>query len=86
MKFGYPMIHELCDGLLAFMEKHKFEHLADFKGHSVKYFTTHADLVIRQREARAAAKAAHEAKKMIQADDQWSGDKFVEQSDALARG
>ena len=86
MKFGYPMIHELCDGLLAFMEKHKFEQLADFKGHSVKYFTTHADLVIRQREARAAAKAKHDAKKMIQADDQWSGDKFVEQSDALARG
>jgi hypothetical protein len=43
-------------------------------------------LVVRQRDARAAAKAAHEAKKMIQADDQWSGDRFVEQSDALARG
>ena len=68
------------------MEKHKFETLADFNGHSVQYFTTHVDLVKRQAEARAAAKAKHDAKKMIRADDQWSGDEFVEQSDALARG
>ena len=38
--------------LLAFMEKHKFEKLSDFKGHSVQYFTTHADLVARQAQAR----------------------------------
>jgi dihydropyrimidine dehydrogenase (NADP+)/dihydropyrimidine dehydrogenase (NAD+) subunit PreA len=86
MKFGYPMIKDLCAELLAFMEKHKFERIEDFKGHSVQYFTTHFDLVKRQGEARAAAKAAHDAKKMIRADDQWSGDQFVEQSDALARG
>jgi hypothetical protein len=41
--------------------------------------------VKRQREAREAAKAKHDAR-MIQADDQWSGETFVEQSDALARG
>jgi hypothetical protein len=52
----------------------------------VQYFTTHFDLVKRQREVREAAKAKHDAKRMIQADDQWSGDEFVEQSDALARG
>jgi hypothetical protein len=68
------------------MDKHKFERLEDFRGHSVQYFTTHFDLVKRQKESRAAAKARHDAKKMIQADDQWSGDQFVEQSDALARG
>jgi dihydroorotate dehydrogenase subfamily 1 len=86
MKHGYAMVHKMCDDLLQFMEKHKFETLDDFKGHSVQYFTTHFDLVKRQAEARAAAKAKHDAKGMIRADDQWSGDKFVEQTDALARG
>jgi dihydroorotate dehydrogenase subfamily 1 len=86
MKHGYGLIHSLCEDLLKIMEKHKFETLEDFKGHSVQFFTTHADLVKRQAEARAAAKAKHEAKGMIRADDQWSGDKFVEQTDALARG
>jgi hypothetical protein len=86
MKHGYGLIHPLRDGLLKFMDTHKFERLEDFRGHSVQYFTTHFDLVKRQREAREAAKAKHDAKRMIQADDQWSGDKFVEQSDALARG
>ena len=86
MKFGYAMVKEMCDGLLAFMEKHKFQSLDDFRGHSVQYFTTHYDLVARQAAARAAKKAEHDAKKMIQADDQWSGDDFVDQSDALARG
>jgi dihydroorotate dehydrogenase subfamily 1 len=86
MKHGYAMVRKMCDDLLQFMEKHKFETLEDFKGHSVQFFTTHADLVKRQGEARAAAKAKHDAKGMIRADDQWSGDKFVEQTDALARG
>jgi dihydropyrimidine dehydrogenase (NADP+)/dihydropyrimidine dehydrogenase (NAD+) subunit PreA len=86
MKHGYGLIHPLCDRLLAFMESHKFERPEDFRGHSVQYFTTHHDLVERQREARTAAKARHAAAAMIQADDQWSGDRFVQQSDALARG
>lgn len=85
MKFGYRIVKDMCDELLAFMEQHKFETLDDFKGHSVQYFTTHFDLVKRQADARAAAKAER-GKKMIQADDQWSGDEFVQQSDALARG
>lgn len=90
MKFGYRIVGEMCEQLLAFMEKHKFETLDDFKGHSLQYFTTHFDLVARQAQARADAKAAASAKegaqKMIQGDDQWSGDDFVDQSDALARG
>lgn len=85
MKFGYRIVADMCEQLLAFMEKHKFETLDDFRGHTLPYFTTHADLVLRQAQARAAAKAEHD-KKMIQADDQWSGDDFVDQSDALARG
>ncbi len=84
MKFGYGMVKPLCEGLLAFMEKHKFETLGDFKGHSLDYFTTHADLVKKQQERKAAQKAA-ESEKVVKADGEWSGDKFVEQSDALSR-
>src|SRR4051794_22941657 len=58
MKFGYGHIKPLCEQLLAFMEKHKFETLSDFKGKSLDYFTTHADLVRRQAERKAAQKAA----------------------------
>jgi dihydropyrimidine dehydrogenase (NADP+)/dihydropyrimidine dehydrogenase (NAD+) subunit PreA len=68
------------------MEQHKFERLEDFKGHSLQYFTTHADLVKRQANARAAKKAEHERKQMIKSDAEWQGEDFVEQSDALARG
>jgi dihydroorotate dehydrogenase subfamily 1 len=85
MKFGYPIIKQMNKQLLAFMEKHNFERLEDFKGHSLQFFTTHADLVKRQAEARAAKKAEH-AKKMIKSDAEWAGDDFVKQTDALARG
>ena len=85
MKFGYECVKPMCDELLAFMEKHKFETLADFKGHSLEYFTTHADSCRRQAERKAAQKAAADAaKKMVAADGEWSGDEFVKQSDALA--
>jgi dihydroorotate dehydrogenase subfamily 1 len=85
MKFGYPIVKEMQEQLLAFMEKHKFDTLADFKGHSVQYFTTHADLVKRQAAAREAKKAEH-AKKVIKSDAEWAGDDFVKQTEALARG
>jgi dihydropyrimidine dehydrogenase (NADP+)/dihydropyrimidine dehydrogenase (NAD+) subunit PreA len=74
----------MCDQLLAFMEKHKFETLADFKGKSLDYFTTHADLVKRQADRKAAQKAATAAK-TVKSDGEWSGDDFVKQSQALAR-
>ena len=86
MKMGYGCVKPMQEGLLAFMEKHKFETLDDFRGHALEFFTTHADLVKRQAEARAAKKAAHEKEKMITADTEWDGDDFVDQSDALARG
>jgi dihydropyrimidine dehydrogenase (NADP+)/dihydropyrimidine dehydrogenase (NAD+) subunit PreA len=84
MKFGYECVKPMCDELLAFMEKHKFETIADFKGKSLDYFTTHADLVRRQAERKAAQKAAA-PKKVVQADGEWSGEEFVKQSDALSR-
>ncbi|MBI3850618.1 MAG: NAD-dependent dihydropyrimidine dehydrogenase subunit PreA [Verrucomicrobia bacterium] len=84
MKFGYECVKPMCDELLAFMAKHKFETLADFKGKSLDYFTTHADLVKRQAERKAAQKAAAAAK-VVKSDGEWSGDDFVKQSAALAR-
>jgi len=86
MKMGYRCVQSMCDELLEFMDKHNFETLDDFRGHSLQFFTTHADLVQRQAAARAAKKVEHERKKMIVADAEWNGDDFVEQSDALARG
>ncbi len=83
MKFGYGMIKTLNEGLLEFMEKHSFNTLSDFKGASLPYFTTHAELVRMQRERKAAQKAA-ENDKVVKADGEWSGDDFVKQSDALA--
>ena len=87
MKFGYESVKPMCDELLAFMEKHSFETLADFKGKSLDYFTTHAELVRMQGERKAKDKAAAETavKKMVRADSEWSGDDFVKQSEALAR-
>ncbi len=84
MKLGYDMVARMKDDLLSFMAKHNFERIEDFKGHSLQYFTTHADLVRRQAEAKAAAKA--KAKGMVTKDNEWHGDNFVKQSDALARG
>ncbi|HEX8323810.1 MAG TPA: NAD-dependent dihydropyrimidine dehydrogenase subunit PreA [Tepidisphaeraceae bacterium] len=86
MKFGYDCVKGMKDDLLAFMAKHKFETIADFKGHSLQYFTTHADLVRRQAEAKATKAAAVKAKKAVVKDGEWKGDEFVQQSDALARG
>src|SRR5271169_5122709 len=83
MKFGYEMVKPMCDELLAFMAKHNFETLADFKGKSLDYFTTHADLVKRQAERKAAQKAA--PKNVVKADGDWHGEEFVKQSDALAQ-
>jgi dihydropyrimidine dehydrogenase (NADP+)/dihydropyrimidine dehydrogenase (NAD+) subunit PreA len=83
MKFGYECVQPMCEELLAFMAKHQFETLADFKGQSLDYVTTHADLVHRQAERKAAKKEA--AVKVVKSDGEWSGDEFVKQSDALSR-
>ena len=81
MIHGYKLIHELTKSLSAFMDQHSFKSLSDFRGKSLPYFTTHADLVQRQAKARAADKAKAEG--MVTKDTQWQGDKFVEQSNKL---
>ena len=94
MKMGYAMVKPMMDELAAVMDEHGFNSISEFKGHSLQFFRTHAELVEIQAEARAKKKAAHAAKKaseaaddkMIREDDQWTGDDFVDQSDALSRG
>ncbi|MBR56982.1 MAG: NAD-dependent dihydropyrimidine dehydrogenase subunit PreA [Myxococcales bacterium] len=49
---GHKMVHELIEGLHEFMDEHGFENVRDFVGHSLQYFTTHHDLVDRQKESR----------------------------------
>ena len=89
MKAGYRCVAEMIDQLAAFMDQHGFRTLADFKGHSLQYFTTHADLVRRQAESRQQAKAAATSQthdRAVAKDQEWRGDDFVKQTDALARG
>ncbi len=89
MKHGYECVRKMQEELLAFMERHKFNTPADFKGRSLPYFTTHFDLVQKQaarKSAHLSAVASAKAeKKVVGADGEWSGDSFVQQSDALSR-
>lgn len=78
MLHGYKIIHDLNKGLSAFMEKHQFNSVQEFVGKSLPYFSTHADLVRRQREAKAA-KAGLSA-----LDNEWSGDDISEQTNNLS--
>lgn len=81
MIHGYRLAGELCRGLEAFMERHGFGSLEEFRGHSLRYFTTHAELVRRQHEVKARERAEREG--MVTGDGAWEGDSFVEQSDRL---
>jgi dihydroorotate dehydrogenase subfamily 1 len=84
MKMGYDCIRRMRDDLLGFMARHSFETVSQFKGKSLQYFTTHADLVQRQATAKAGAAAAR-AKQVVTRDGDWSGEKLTSQTDALAR-
>ncbi len=85
MKHGYGCIRPLCQQLLGFMQRHGFESLDDFRGHSLAYFKTHAELVQRQAASRRAAKEQRSEEPLVTDDQQWTGDDFVQQSDRLAR-
>ena len=84
MKFGYDCVKPMKDELLEFMQKKNFNTIADFKGYSLQFFTTHADLVKRQADAKALAAAAKAGK--VTKDTEWKGEDFVKQSSDLARG
>jgi hypothetical protein len=76
MKFGYGMVTDLCEGLLGFMEGKGFETIDDFKGLSLPYFNTHAELVRMQLIRKAEDAAAKERASMVKNDAEWDGDDF----------
>lgn len=80
MIHGYKLINDLTRQLAAFMDRHGFETIEQFRGHSLRYFTTHADLVRRQGIERAKERASV---KGVARDTDWSGERFVEQSEDL---
>lgn len=83
MKFGYGLIETLREGLSAFMSRHGFTTVEEFRGHSLRYFTTHAELVRLQAE-RGIAPRTDDADTASD-DSVWEGDRVTEQSERLAR-
>jgi len=73
---GYEIIDELKAELSKFMTDHSFTNLRDFIGKSLPFFTTHHDLVDRQKAVREAKEAARSAKTANTAKDveTWKGD------------
>jgi dihydroorotate dehydrogenase subfamily 1 len=73
---GYEIIAKLKEELLKVMTDHKFETLDAMIGKSLPYFSTHADLVERQRASKAAkVGAAKDA-------ETWKGE-IKKETDAL---
>ncbi|MFT7670206.1 MAG: dihydroorotate dehydrogenase subfamily 1 [Planctomycetota bacterium] len=68
MLHGYEVIKDLCSGLEKFLDEHDFAQTSDAVGLSLPYFSTHADLVERQRQAK------REKAGQAQRDDMWKGD------------
>ena len=58
MLHGYGLVKSLCGELQGFMQQHGFESIADFRGASLPYFTTHMELVRMQKEALAAKRVS----------------------------
>ena len=56
---GYEIIEELKGDLAKFMTDHKLETVRELVGKSLPYFSTHADLVSRQKQAKANRDAEH---------------------------
>ena len=71
---GYEIISELKEELTKFMVDHEFTHLRDFIGKSLPYFSTHHDLVDRQKAARDAKLAARSSKAAAMDNETWKGD------------
>ncbi len=65
---GYGMIEGLCQGLSKWMDRKGFKSVSDIVGLSLPYFTTHADLVERQRRAK------REKAGQSNRDNMWKGD------------
>ena len=73
---GYEIITKLKQELSGFMAEHDFKHVSDFVGQSLPYFTTHADLVQKQRVAKIE-RAGRGSR-----DNEWKGE-IAQETDKL---
>ncbi|VAI60617.1 unnamed protein product [Triticum turgidum subsp. durum] len=80
MMHGYGLVKKLCTELQDFMRMHDFSSIEDFRGASLPYFTTHTDLVQRQKEAIKQRKAIRMG---LQSDKDWTGDGFVKETESM---
>ncbi|MCC6227676.1 MAG: NAD-dependent dihydropyrimidine dehydrogenase subunit PreA [Phycisphaerales bacterium] len=69
MIHGYELVKKLERDLRAFMERHAFRSIEDFRGYSLRYFTSHAELVAKKHGAKSGQDTA------------WSAERFIEQVD-----
>ncbi len=79
----------MLDELAAFMDKHQFQTVDDFKGHSLQYLhdPPRPGRAASNRPGSRPARQTRTQRKMpIEADHEWRGDDFVKQTDALSRG
>lgn len=76
---GYGCIAKLKEELIEFMEEKGFNSISEFVGHSLSYFSTHANLVERQQAAKdkRAGRAGLDA-------ETWKGDIAKETDDLTA--
>lgn len=80
MVHGYAHVQSMCRELQAFMAKHGFTSVEEFRGASLPYFTTHAELVRLQREAIEKKKAV---RKGLASDKEWTGEGFVKETETM---
>jgi dihydroorotate dehydrogenase subfamily 1 len=73
---GYEVVSELKEQLGEFMAQHEFTKLTDFIGKALPYFSTHADLIERQKAAR------EELKRKRSRDEDWKGE-IAKETDQL---
>lgn len=80
MLHGYGHVKTLCTELQSFMDKHGFSSIEDFRGASLDYFTTHADLVQRQKAATVEKKKLRQG---LASDKDWTGEGFVKETETM---
>jgi dihydroorotate dehydrogenase subfamily 1 len=73
---GYDMVKQLAEGFEAVMVEHGFKTVSELVGKSLPYFSTHADLVERQRQAKVEKAGKAER------DNEWKGE-IAKETDAL---
>lgn len=77
MLHGLEIVNEMKDGLANFMQEKNFKSVSEIVGKSLPYFSTHADLVQRQKAA-LRAKAGESGR-----DDEWAEKKITEKTAEL---